>query len=37
MSGAAGKACDIQVDGRCWPGRPNMMYKELTVNDCLEA
>ena len=29
-------ACDIQVDGKCGPGRPKMTWKQLTERDCRE-
>ena len=29
-------AFDIQVDGRCGPGRPKMTWKQLTERDCRE-
>ena len=36
-SGAVRTACDIQVGGRPWPGRPKMTQKKLTGNDCHEC
>ena len=27
---------DIQVDGKCGPGRPKMTWKQLTERDCRE-
>ena len=27
---------DIQVDGKCGPGRPKMIWKQLTKRDCKE-
>ena len=35
-SGAVKIAFDIQVDGRCGPGRPKMTWKQLTERDCRE-
>ena len=35
-SGAVRTACDIQVDGRPWQGRPKMTQKKLTEKDCRE-
>ena len=35
-SGAVRTAYDIHVDGRCWPGRPNLTWKKLMENDCHE-
>ena len=35
-SGAVRAACDIQVDGRPWPGRPKMTQKKLTEKDCCD-
>ena len=32
-NGAVKTACDIQVDGEPWPGRPNMTWKQMTVRD----
>ena len=27
-------AFDLQVDGKCGPGRPKMTWKQLTERDC---
>ena len=35
-NGAVKTACDIQVDGKRWPGRPKMAWKQLTERDCRE-
>ena len=35
-SGAVKTAFDIQVDGKCVPGRPKMTWKQLTERDCRE-
>ena len=35
-SGAIKTAFDIQVDGKCGPGRPKMTRKQLTERDCRE-
>ena len=35
-SGAIKTAFDIQVDGKCGPGRPKMTWKQLTERDCRE-
>ena len=32
-NGAVKTACDIQVDGKCGPGRPKMTWKQLTERD----
>ena len=32
-NGAVKSACDIQVDGKCEPGRPKMTWKQLTERD----
>ena len=34
--GAVKTAFDIQVDGKCGPGRPKMTWKQLTERDCRE-
>ena len=36
-SGAIKTAFDIQVDGKCGPGRPKMTWKQLTEKDCREC
>ena len=33
-SGAIRTAFDIQVDGKCGPGRPKMTWRWLTGRDC---
>ena len=33
-NGAVKTAFDIQVDGKRWPGRPKMTWKQLTEMDC---
>ena len=33
-SGAIRAAFDIQVDGKCGPGRPKMTWRWLTGRDC---
>ena len=33
-NGAVKRAFDIQVDGKCGPGRPKMTWKQLTERDC---
>ena len=35
-NGAVKTAFDIQVDGKHWPGRPKMTWKQLTERDCKE-
>ena len=35
-SGAVKTAFDIQFDGKHWPGRPKMTWKQLTERDCRE-
>ena len=35
-NGAIKTAFDIQVDGRCGPGKPKMTWKQLTERDCRE-
>ena len=35
-NGAVKTASDIQVDGKCGPGRPKMTWKQLTERDCRE-
>ena len=35
-NGAVKTAFDIQVDGKCEPGRPKMTWKQLTERDCRE-
>ena len=35
-NGAIKRAFDIQVDGKCGPGRPKMTWKQLTERDCRE-
>ena len=35
-NGAVKTASDIQVDGKCGPGRPKMTWKPLTERDCRE-
>ena len=35
-SGAVKTEFDIQVDGKCGPGRPKMTWKQLTERDCRE-
>ena len=35
-NGAITTAFDIQVDGKRWPGRPKMTWKQLTERDCRE-
>ena len=35
-SGAVRTACDIQIDGRRWTGRPNLTWKKLAEKDCRE-
>ena len=35
-NGAVKTAFDIQVDGKCGPGRPKMTWKQLTERDCRE-
>ena len=35
-NGAVKTAFDIQVDGKCGPGRPKMTWKQLTEKDCRE-
>ena len=35
-NGAVKTAFDIQVDGKHWPGRPKMTWKQLTERDCRE-
>ena len=35
-SNVAVKACDIQVDGNCGPGRPSLTWKQLTERDYRE-
>ena len=35
-SGAIKTAFDIQVDGKRGPGRPKMIWKQLTERDCRE-
>ena len=35
-NGAVRTACDIQIDGRCGSGRPNLTWKKLTEKDCRE-
>ena len=32
-NGAVKAACDIQVDGKCGPGRPKMTWKQQTERD----
>ena len=34
--GAVKTAFDLQVDGKCGPGRPKMTWKQLTERDCRE-
>ena len=34
-SNSAVKAFDIQVDGKCGPGRPKMTWKQLTERELL--
>ena len=29
-------ACDMQIDGRHWAGRPKLTWKKLTEKDCHE-
>ena len=36
FNGAVKTALDIQVDGKCGPGRPKMTWKLLTGRDCRE-
>ena len=36
-NGAVKTAFDIQVDGKCGPGRPKMTWKQLTERDCREC
>ena len=33
-SGAIRTACDKQIDGRWWAGRPKLTWKKLTERDC---
>ena len=35
-SGVVKTAFDIQVDGKCGPGRPKMTWKQLIEKDCRE-
>ena len=35
-NGAVKTAFDIQVDGKRWPGRPKMTWKQLTERGCRE-
>ena len=35
-NGAVKTAFDLQVDGKCGPGRPKMTWKQLTERDCRE-
>ena len=35
-NGAVKTAFDIEVDGKCGPGRPKMTWKQLTERDCRE-
>ena len=35
-NGAVKTDCDIQVDGKCGPGRLKMTWKQLTERDCRE-
>ena len=35
-NGAVKTVFDIQVDGKCGPGRPKMTWKQLTERDCRE-
>ena len=35
-NGAVKTVCDIQVGGKCGPGRPKMTWKQLTERDCRE-
>ena len=35
-NGAVKTAFDLQVDGKHWPGRPKMTWKQLTERDCRE-
>ena len=35
-NGAVRTAFDIQIDGKCGPGRPKMTWKQLTERDCRE-
>ena len=35
-NGAVKTAFDIQIDGKCGPGRPKMTWKQLTEMDCRE-
>ena len=35
-SGAIRAACDIQIDGRRWAGRPKLTWKNLMERDCRE-
>ena len=35
-NGAVKTALDIQVDGKCGPGRPKITWKQLTERDCRE-
>ena len=35
-SGAVRTACDMQVDDKWRPGRPNMTWKKLMENECHE-
>ena len=35
-NGAVKTAFDIQVEGKCGPGRPKMTWKQLTERDCRE-
>ena len=35
-NGAVKTAFDIQVNGKCGPGRPKMTWKQLTERDCRE-
>ena len=35
-NGAVKTAFDIQVVGKCGPGRPKMTWKQLTERDCRE-
>ena len=35
-SDAVRTACDIEVNGMCRQGRPQMQWKNLTENDCHE-
>ena len=36
FSGAVKTAFDLQVEGKCGPGRPKMTWKQLTERDCRE-